>query len=169
MTSERDNPATRVSEELRRQLWNQMIGAHMREMYYARLAGRRRVWGQATALCTALFSSATLVAALGLLNVEPTWPALIAAVTGTVAGTRKFGESALALSSHSISWSDLHARLCDTWVEVESWRISHDEVREVLAQVHEIERVLDREVTSHRDDERLVGQCFDRAEALALS
>ena len=96
-------------------------------------------------------------------------PALAAAVTGIVAGTRKFGEAAMAFSSHSISWSDLHARLRDTWVEVESWRVSHDEVREVLSRIHGVERVLDREVTAQRDDDRLVEQCFDRAEALALS
>ncbi len=158
-----------VSDELRRELWNQMVGAHMRELYYARRAERRRFWGQLTAFCTAVFSSATLVAALNLLNVEPTWPALVAAVTGTVAGTRKFGEAAMAATSHSVSWSDLHARLRDTWIEVESWRISHDEVREILSQIHDVERVLDREVTAQRDDDRLVKQCFDRAEALALS
>lgn len=124
---------SQVSDELRRQLWNQMIGAHMRELYYARLAARKRFWGQLTAFCTALFSSATLVAALDLLDVAPTWPALAAAVTGIVAGTRKFGEAAMAFSSHSISWSDLHARLRDTWVEVESWRVSHDGVQEVLS------------------------------------
>ncbi len=158
-----------VSDELRRELWNQMIGAHMRELYYARRAGRRRFWGQVTAFCTAVFSSATLVAALDLLNVEPTWPALVAAVAGIIAGTGKFGEAAMAFTSHSVSWSDLHARLRDTWIEVESWRISHDEAREILSQIHEVERVLDREVTAQRDDERLVEQCFDRAEALALS
>ena len=146
-----------------------MLGAHMREFYYARLAARKRLWVQLTAFCTALFSSATLVAALDLLAVAPTWPALVAAVTGIIAGTRKFGEAAMAFSSHSISWSDLHARLRDTWIEVESWRVSHEEVREILSQIHEVERVLDREVTAQRDDDRLVEQCFDRAEALALS
>lgn len=158
-----------VSDELRRELWNQMVGAHMREFYYAHRAGRKRFWGQLTAFCTAVFSSATVAAALDLLNVEPTWPALIAAVTGIVAGTRKFGEAAMAATSHSVSWSDLHARLRNTWIEVESWRVSHDEVREILSRIHELERVLDREVTAQRDDDRLVERCFDRAEALALA
>ena len=68
------------SEELRRRVWEERIAAHTRNIYFARLAVRYRRFERGLGVATAVFSSATVTAALGDIGVGPLWPAVAAGV-----------------------------------------------------------------------------------------
>lgn len=158
------------SEELRIRLWNEMLSAHMREFYYAKLAVRKRRLARIFAYAAAIASSATVVAAVeqfDWLNVHPIVPGVVAALSGIVVGTERFERAAIDLGNHSVAWSDLYHKLYRTWIDFEDWRVTHDDVCDILDRCHDQERILDRQVVTQPDDDDLALHCFNMAEDLA--
>ena len=157
------------SEDLRRRVWNEMIAADMRTQYFARMASRSRAIEQSVGGAAAVFSSATLAVVLGWIEIAPILPAAPAAILAAVAGAQKFGKASMKLTEYSVAWGKLHARLEDTWTELESGRIDHDDVRAALAHVQEHQRCIDRQTTAEPVREKVLLECLDRAEQLALA
>ena len=157
------------SEELRRRVWDEMIAADTRSQYFARIAGRNRVIEQSVGVAAAALSSATLAVVLGWVDITPVLPALPAAILTAVAGTQKFGKASMKLTEYSLAWSNLHHRLKDTWTEIEAGRINHDQVRTALSHVQEHQQSIDRQTTAERTREKVLSECLDRAERLALA
>ena len=157
------------SADLRRRVWNEMIAADMRTQYFARMASRSRAIEQSVGGAAAVFSSATLAVVLGWIEIAPILPAAPAAILAAVAGAQKFGKASMKLTEYSVAWGKLHARLEDTWTELESGRIDHDNVRAALVHVQEHQRSIDRQTTAEPVREKVLLECLDRAEQLALA
>ena len=155
------------SEELRRRVWEDRIGAHARNIYFARLAARYRRLERWLGVATAVFASATVTAALGWLGMQPLWPALLTGVSGILVGALRFGESSLAMVSHSVAWAGLYNRLDDIWIEIESGGMDHEAVRQSLAGIHEHELYIDRDTAAEPERMRLLAKSLDQAESLA--
>ena len=155
------------SEELRRRVWEERIAAHTREIYFARLAARYRRLERGLAIVTALFSSATLVAATEFLGVSAVWPALLTGVSGILLGILKFGESSMSMAVHSVAWAKLHYRLEALWIEVESGAVDHEEVSASLALIRENQLYIDDDTAAEPERRRLLLRALDQAEALA--
>ena len=148
-------------------MWEERIAAHTRNIYFARLAVRYRRFERGLGVATAVFSSVTVMAALGDIGVGPLWPAVAAGVSGILVAVLGFGESTLAMVNFSVAWGSLHHRLDDLWIEMEGGRVDHDSVRDALARIREHELYVDRDTTVEPQRTRLLLESLDQAEALA--
>ena len=157
------------SEEQRVRVWEEMIAANMRSMYFARLAAReRRTQKGAAALAAALSAGAcTIILSGAAVDLWLLWLTVPAAVLSGVSGLGKYGESATKFVNCSVAWADLHHGLQSTWVDIESGHIDREGVRDALARVREHARHIDRDVADEPERTRLLDRCHDQAIALA--
>ncbi len=157
------------SEEHRVRVWEEMIAAHMRSMYFARLAVReRRIQKGAAALAAALSAAACTVILSGAeVSLWLLWLTFPAAVLSGLAGLGKYGESATRFVNCSIAWADLHHGLQSTWDDLESGHIDREGVLDALARVREHARHIDRDVADEPERAKLLDRCHDQAIALA--
>ena len=161
--------ANAPSEELRVRVWEEMIAANMRSMYFARLAARERRIQKGTGTLATAFSVAACTALLGGAEVGLwlLWLTGPAAILGAVSSVGKYGESATKLVNCSVAWGDMYHRLQNTWTDLESGLLDRDDVLESLARVREHERNLDREAAGETERFKLLDRCHDQAIALA--
>lgn len=158
------NAAT-PSEELRVRVWEETISANRRSMYCARLAARKRGIQRTAGTLAAAFSAAVCTVILSGAAADP-WLlvlAVSAAVLSGVCGFGKHGDSAIRLVNRSVAWADLHHRLQNTWSDIESGHIDAEGVREVLAQVREHARYIDRDVAGEPERAKLLDRCHEQA------
>lgn len=157
------------SEAVRVRVWEEMIAANMRSMYFARLAARERRAQKGAAVLTAAFSAVACAVILSGAEVGLwlLWPMVPAALLSGASGLGRYGESAARFVNCSLAWADLHHRLRDTWVDIETGRIDRERVLDAVARVGEHARHIDRDVVDKPERVRLLDRCHDQAIALA--
>lgn len=157
------------SEDLRVRVWEEMIAANMRSMYFARLAARERRVQKGAAALAAAFSAAacTVILSGAAIDVWLLWLTVPAAVLSGLSGLGRYGDSAMRFVNCSVAWADLHHGLQSMWVDIESAHVDREEVLDALARVREHARHIDRDVADEPERPRLLDRCHDQAIALA--
>ena len=143
------------SEEQRVRVWEEMIAANMRSMYFARLAAReRRTQKGAAALAAALSAGAcTIILSGAAVDLWLLWLTVPAAVLSGVSGLGKYGESATKFVNCSVAWADLHQGLQSTWVDIESGDRHLEGANHELGRERRIHGPADDSPTEHVKDD----------------
>ena len=155
------------SAELRRELWNARVEAHMRQRYFSRMAQRAHVRDRALRIAIFFTSSATGITAVGDLGLGPGLFAFVTVLLAAVSFTLEFGSVAAKHTGFAVDWSRIYQEILDLWTESEQGGLSHDEVRKSLRAILRRIEPIDRQSITCRVDTRVLAQCFDQAEAYA--
>ena len=157
-----------MTEDVRRRIWDEMVGADARHRYFQRLSSRHKIIDYVLRFLLVLTSSGTLGSALGLLPGGPTALAVTTAVLAAINATKQFGCSALELAQFSNQWGRLHRDYVDLWDDWENGELMRDEGRSRLRGLQDKDALMSERTATIRVRRRLLTDCLSQAEAIAL-
>ena len=139
----------------------------MRQRYFARMAEVARYRDRLLRVVVFFTSSATGVAALVDLGVDPGVFGVATALLVAVSFTLELGTAAMSHASFAVAWDRIHRDCIDLWIESERGALSHQETREALRAIEQRIALVDQSSVPYRVNRRVLEQCFDQAEKYA--
>lgn len=150
-------------------MWDEMIEADMRRRYFGRMAGRHETVERILSVSMVVASSATAVVVIGFIDFGAELLALCSAVLAAVAGKLQFGRSSMKNAEFSVVWGHVHSEYSDLWIDIESQRLSHNDVFEQLRALRHRHEDIDRQTTASPVKSKILSDCFHEAEKMALA
>ena len=157
------------SADLRRKVWDARIEADMRHRYFARMAQRAARLDRGLRVALVFLSSATVIAAVDIINTGPALLAVITALLAAFSGTLQLGAAAARYTGFAVDWGYVHDAADELWIELERGALSHQAVRDRLHALRDRHVAIDRQSIPYRVDGKVLTQCFDEAEAYAFA
>ncbi len=158
-----------VTENLRRDVWDGMIGADMRYRYFDRLAARAKTTDDTLHVLLFIASGTTAAGVLGLFTFGATVLAVASAILAAVTATLHFGQRASKFAEFSVFWGRIHADYKRLWDDVEAHAVTQEVVVERLRALQERPESIDRQASTTRTRRKLLLECFDEASAMATA
>ena len=158
-----------MTENLRRDVWEGMIGADMRYRYFDRLAARAKITDDTLHVLLFVASGTTAASVLGLFAFGTTILAVAAAVLAAATATLHFGQRASRFAEFSVFWGRIHADYRRLWDDMESHAIPHRIAVERLAALQERPESIDRQASTTRTRRKLLLECFEEATTMATA
>ena len=121
-----------VTEHLRRDVWDGMIGADMRYRYFDRLAARAKTTDDTLHVLLFIASGTTAAGVLGLFSFGATVLAVASAILAAVTATLHFGQRASKFAEFSVFWGRIHADYKRLWDDIEAHAVTQAVVVERL-------------------------------------
>ncbi len=156
-----------MTENLRRDVWEGMIGADMRYRYFDRLAARAKITDDTLHVLLFIASGTTAAGVLGLFTFGAPALAVAAAVLAAATATLHFGQRASKFAEFSVFWGRVHADYRRLWDEMEAYAIPQEVAVARLGVLQERPESIDRQASTTRTRRRLLLECFEEATAMA--
>ena len=156
-----------MTENLRRDVWEGMIGADMRYRYFDRLAARAKITDDTLHVLLFIASGTTAASVLGLFTFGATILAVAAAVLAAATATLHFGQRASRFAEFSVFWGRIHADYRRLWDDMEAHAIPHHMAVERLGALQERPESIDRQASTTRTRRKLLLECFEEATTMA--
>ena len=158
-----------VTEHLRRDVWDGMIGADMRYRYFDRLAARAKTTDDTLHVLLFIASGTTAAGVLGLFSFGATVLAVASAILAAVTATLHFGQRASKFAEFSVFWGRIHADYKRLWDDIEAHEVTQAVVVERLRALQERPESIDRQASTTRTRRKILLECFDEATAMATA
>ena len=158
-----------VDEVLRRRIWNEMIAADTRCRYFNQLASRTEALDRILRVALILFASATAATVLGAFPSWAEWLAVASALLAAVSGTMQYGRAAAKFAEFSIFWGRLHRDYEELLNDVEAYAVTPAEAARRFRSLRDKPESIDRQARTSRTRRKLMLDCLDDAEKMALA
>lgn len=158
-----------MTENLRRDVWDGMIGADMRYRHFDRLAARAKMTEDTLHVLLFIASGTTAAGVLGLFTFGATVLAVASAILAAATATLHFGQRASKFAEFSVFWGRIHADYKRLWDDIETHAIAQGAVIERLRALQERPESIDRQASTTRTRRKILLECFDEAAAIATA
>ena len=158
-----------MTENLRRDVWDGMIGADMRYRYFDRLAARAKITDETLHVLLFIASGTTAASVLGLFSFGATVLAVASAILAAVTATLHFGQRASKFAEFSVFWGRIHADYKRLWDDIESHATTQEIAIERLGTLQERPESIDRQASTTRTRRNILLECFEEATAMATA
>lgn len=158
-----------MTENLRRDVWEGMIGADMRYRYFDRLAARAKITDDTLHVLLFVASGTTAASVLGLFTFGATVLAVAAAVLAAATATLHFGQRASKFAEFSVFWGRIHADYRRLWDDMEASLMPQHIAVERLGALQERPESIDRQASTTRTRRKLLLECFEEATTMATA